>query len=59
MGGRNREEEDRTTRHGFEPFQNEEERLEALDNFKRYLGTLKGWYEVKQWEAKPEPKDLD
>ncbi len=59
MRGGDREDEDKTTRHRFEPFQSEEERLEALDNFKRYLRTLKGWYEVKRWEAKPEPRDLD
>jgi len=59
MGGRNREDEDRTTRRQCEPFQSEDERLEALDNFKRYLRTLKGWYELKQWEAKPEVRDLD
>ena len=42
MRGGDREDEDKTTRHRFEPFQSEEERLEALDNFKRYLRTLKG-----------------
>jgi len=43
-----RGEEEKKTRHALEPFHSEEERLEALDNFKRYLRTLKGWYEVRR-----------
>jgi hypothetical protein len=59
MGGKDREDQHRTTRHLLEPFQSEEERLEALDNFKRYLRTLKGWYAVKRWEARPDVPDLN
>jgi len=59
MGGKGGEDQDRTTRHRLEPFESEEERLEALENFKRYLRTLRGWYEVKRWEAKPEVRDFN
>ena len=59
MGGKGGEDQDRTTRRRLEPFESEEERLEALENFKRYVRTLRDWHEARRWKAKPEVRDFN
>jgi len=46
-------------RHPLLPFKSQDELVEAIDWFRRYLAVLKSWDAASKWKVKPEDRDLN
>lgn len=49
----------KTGRHPLQPFKSQEELMEAIDRFRRYLALLESWDTASKWKANPEDRDLN